>query len=63
MTRQVSSGILVVPLALSSEFLMMPSGRRFDVPSLRTNPYSFIPSTIRLLNPDAGVVSFLLLNK
>ena len=41
---------------LSSQFTVMPSGRRYHAPLRRTNRYSksFIPSAIRLLNADSS---------
>lgn len=41
---------------LSSEFTVMPSGRRYKVPLRRTNRYSksFVPSAIRLLNTGSS---------
>lgn len=46
---------------LSTEFSLMPSGRRFKAPSRRTNHYSrsFIPSAIRLLNLDPSLWKWL----
>jgi len=40
--------------ALSEEFVVMQSGRRYYVPKRKTNRYanSFIPSAIRLLNEN-----------
>ena len=41
---------------LSGQFMMMPSGRRYQAPVRRTNRYSrsFVPSAIRLLNADSS---------
>ena len=38
----------------STEFLLLPSGRRYNVPRSKSNWYakSFIPSAIKLLNSD-----------
>ena len=37
-----------------TEFLLLPSGRRYNVPKSKSNRYakSFIPSAIKLLNTD-----------
>uniref|UniRef100_A0A1A8LS20 Reverse transcriptase domain-containing protein n=3 Tax=Nothobranchius TaxID=28779 RepID=A0A1A8LS20_9TELE len=58
--RKKAKSILGQPLhALHSEFSLMPSGRRYYVPSRKTNRFanSFVPSAIELLNSEPGRVA------
>ena len=50
----ISCQQVVFFLSMLTEFLLLPSGRRYNVPKSKSNQYSksFIPSAIKLLNTD-----------